>query len=96
MDKHRARLEVIDRVWKADPEFMADYAEEVLELEGDIHLQMARAALVAGDRVRAREALVAWKSGPVRHRRALGALLSVAAAVPGVAAGLRSAKRWFG
>ncbi len=59
--KAECYLEMLERVWKADPEFGAAYPDVIRRAESAATLAVARAALLARRRDVAREALGRWR-----------------------------------
>ena len=84
--KARSYLGLVQRVWKADPTFVAGHADEVRRAESQALLAVAREAVLASDSGVARDALESWRGlGNGRNGRGTGdaRLLQICAAIPG-------------
>jgi glycosyltransferase involved in cell wall biosynthesis len=86
------RISMIDRLWRQDPEFMAQHGSSVDLRQFDLLLGLARNRLLAGDVARARAALAC--AAPIRSdRRTLQWFaLRVVAYLPGATLLLRAAR----
>jgi len=63
-------LAMVERIWKADPSFLATHGDGALRAEGNALLAVAREAILASDRARARAALSRWRRLGTRSRAA--------------------------
>ena len=59
--KTQRYLQMFERVWKADPEFQAQYPDVLRQVESSAALAVARTALLSSNRLLAREALARWR-----------------------------------
>jgi glycosyltransferase involved in cell wall biosynthesis len=87
------RLGMIERLWRADPAFVAAHGAELDRVEADCLRQLARVSVAAGEAGAAREALRALRRLPGQARPA-DLLLRAAAALPGAATAI-SLLRWI-
>ena len=93
LHKAESYLGLVERVWMADPEFMATHAADVRQAEGRALLAIAREAILVSRIDAARAALRRWRSLDLRERRSRALCYGACAVVPGGRALLRTALR---
>lgn len=81
--KAECYMQMLDRVWLADPNFAREFPEELGRTISDALLAIARTALLASRRDVARNALNRWRALPNSEGRKRGRAYSVLANVPG-------------
>lgn len=88
-----ARLGIIERVWAADPEFVAAEGPLLRRVQAELMLRLAKYLLVTGDAEGARRVTRQWGGLHTPHGRGKALLLGGLAAMPLVPAGLKQVRR---
>jgi glycosyltransferase involved in cell wall biosynthesis len=91
--KAEQRLRMIHAVWKADTSFLARHADEVVGVEADQWLSLARARVVDSEPLAALMALKRWFGLGHFRRWRIALVLAGCALVPGSGAVLRVVRR---
>jgi GT2 family glycosyltransferase len=82
VERAEAYQTLLERVWLADPDFMALGPATVQSVHSRALLAVAREALLAGEHERARTALAAWRRSGATDRREWAAVYELCARVP--------------
>lgn len=95
VDRAQSYLTLLQRVWLADPEFVARYGAAARSAHGRALLAFAREALLARQRDDARAALETWRRSGFDERRMWAAIIGLCARLGGGRLVLRNILRGY-
>ena len=81
--KAECYLEILQRVWKADARFAAQYPEVLRQAESAATLSVAESAMLAGQSAAVRQALALWRRLDGRSNTPKAAACAVSSVLPG-------------
>jgi glycosyltransferase involved in cell wall biosynthesis len=90
--KAECYLEILQRVWKSDARFAAQYPEVLRRSESAATLAVAESAVLAGQSAAAHRALAKWRRLDGRSNASKAAACAVSAVLPGGATLFRAAR----